>query len=112
MSVAATEMDYTWYSGCTGNVKGGTTYQGIQLVAPGRLIYTLRMGGYVGYGNGTSMAAPIVSGVASILVTCTDPTTAEYDLLLGADDMGSRGWDSTYGYGKVNLLQSLQRHCY
>src|SRR3990167_7785417 len=34
ISVAATEQDNTWWTGCTGNVKDGTTYQGIQVVAP------------------------------------------------------------------------------
>ena len=110
ISVAATEQDNTWWSGCTGNVKNGTTYQGIQVVAPGRDIFTLRIGG-MGYLNGTSLATPIVSGIASILVNCTDPDTAVYDLILGTDDLGSVGWDSTYGYGKVNLFKALNRHC-
>lgn len=111
ISVAATEQDNTWWSGCTGNVKGSTTYQGIQVVAPGRDIFTLRMNSGIGYLSGTSLATPIVSGIASILVNCTDPTTAVYDLILGTNDLGSTGWDSTYGYGKVNLFKALDRHC-
>ena len=112
ISVAATEQDNTWWSGCTGNVKNSKTYQGIQVVAPGRDIFTLRMNSGIGYSSGTSLATPIVSGIASILVSCTDPTTAKYDLIFGADDLGSAGWDSTYGYGKVNLFKALDRHCY
>ena len=111
ISVAATQQTNGWWSGCTGNVKSGVTYQGIQVTAPGYDIYTLKMNNGVGYASGTSFASALVSGVASVLVSCTDPTTAVYDLLLGSDDYGSTGWDTTYGYGKVNLFKALDRHC-
>ena len=112
ISVAATNQNDVWSSGCTGNIKDGVRYQGLQLTAPGRDIYTLRMNNGLGYDSGTSFSAAFVSGVASILMDCISPTDTSFDLILGSDDLGSPGWDITYGYGRLNLYKALLRTCF
>jgi subtilisin family serine protease len=88
----------------------------IDLVAPGDVIYSTFNNlhniyhGYT-YMSGTSMAAPFVSGVAGLLLSvapklsATDVTEA---LILGAEDLGRRGKDSQFGYGRVNAMKSLR----
>lgn len=111
LSVTATDINDNWASGCTGYIKNGTYYQGILVSAPGKDIYTLKRTNTVGSVSGTSFAAAFVSGVASILRSCTSSTNTYYDILFGSDDLGRDGYDSTYGYGRLNLHKALLRHC-
>jgi subtilisin family serine protease len=61
--------------------------------------------------DGTSFAAPIVSGVASWLIAAR-PNLApgQYSDLLrhSAKDLGKPGWDADTGFGLVNLEGALQ----
>lgn len=115
ISVAATTVTSEsvpqdiWFSGCTGNVKDGVTWSQLQITAPGHLIYTLMKGNLTGYQTGTSFAAPFVAGSVSILSTCT--STPYLDLIQGVDDVGPAGWDSSFGYGRLNLFKALDRTC-
>jgi subtilisin family serine protease len=87
----------------------------IDLVAPGHLIYSTYFDlnnlyhGYT-YMNGTSMAAPFVSGVAGLLLSIA-PNLSAGDVLeamiLGADDLGPTGRDADFGYGRVNAMGAL-----
>ncbi|MCJ7694350.1 MAG: S8 family serine peptidase [Anaerolineaceae bacterium] len=58
---------------------------------------------------GTSMATPHVSGVAALLIAngVTGPQNVRAALLLTAEDKGSAGWDSEYGYGIVDAYAAL-----
>jgi len=76
-----------------------------------------------GYGNGydqlqgTSMAAPQVSGLAALLFsmgTVTDAngngrTNDEIRAIIEstADDLGSAGWDRSFGWGRINAYQAV-----
>lgn len=60
------------------------------------------------YLAGTSMATPVVSGVASLLKgynSNLDNDDIEHVIRLSADDKGDAGWDQYYGYGRVNAYR-------
>ncbi|MEA2446716.1 MAG: lantibiotic leader peptide-processing serine protease, partial [Actinomycetota bacterium] len=63
--------------------------------------------GYEGI-SGTSMAAPIVSGVAALLagqgLSNADIVSC---LKTSSDDLGSPGRDPFYGYGRVNAANAV-----
>lgn len=61
--------------------------------------------------QGTSMAAPHVSGTAALLIAkgnATTPTDVRTALQETAKDKGTPGWDSTYGWGIVDAYKALQ----
>jgi len=61
--------------------------------------------------DGTSMAAPHVSGLAALLysVGYTTPNQILQKMIDGAKDLGATGWDSYYGYGLIQAYNSLVR---
>ncbi len=82
----------------------------VDITAPGSSIYsTLPKGGY-GFLDGTSMATPIVSGVAA-LIKSSDPTLSNRDienrLFATAVDLGAVGKDPIFGHGRVNARKAL-----
>jgi hypothetical protein len=84
----------------------------IDLAAPGVSIYTTTRGGGYGYWNGTSFSAPIVAGVAALILS-VNPSLSGVDarsiLEQSADDLGAAGWDSKYGYGRVNAARAVSK---
>ena len=62
------------------------------------------------YNQGTSMATPYVVGLAA-LVWSTDlnltPDQVQATIQDSADDLGSPGWDPTYGHGRINVRAAL-----
>jgi thermitase len=83
----------------------------IDVAAPGDNLYsTLRSPGTYGYMSGTSMAAPMVSGLVALLLTrypVASPAQIVAALENGADDLGSEGWDPLYGWGRINAANSM-----
>jgi len=60
--------------------------------------------------QGTSMAAPHVSGVAALLIAnavATTPDEVREALQSTAEDKGADGWDSGYGWGIVDAYAAL-----
>lgn len=59
---------------------------------------------------GTSMAAPHVAGIAALILgknaTLSNEEVRQI-LRSSADDLGPAGFDSAYGYGRVNALQAV-----
>lgn len=61
--------------------------------------------------SGTSMASPVVAGVASLLLSKhpkLTPDQVTYILEQTADDLGEKGFDREYANGAVNALAALQ----
>lgn len=83
----------------------------LKLMAPGRNIYTTKMGGRYGLMRGTSAAAPQVAGAAAlILAKYPKMTPLEVRQLLyqTAADLGEDGWDRNTGYGLLDLNRALR----
>ena len=61
------------------------------------------------FSDGTSMAAPHVSGVAALLYAAgyTSPDQIEQRLVSSAKDLGPSGWDQEYGYGLIQAASAL-----
>lgn len=68
-------------------------------------------GNYYDSFNGTSAACPQVSGVAALMLSVRpDLTEAQVRTTLQqtATDMGSSGFDNTYGHGRLNAFAAIQ----
>ena len=82
----------------------------IDLSAPGvNIVTTIRGNGY-GFATGTSASAPIVAGVAALMISVNPSLSGAQvrDLLKqSADDLGVPGWDTDFGSGRVNATKAL-----
>jgi subtilisin family serine protease len=81
----------------------------VDISAPGLGIpTTLANGQYIAM-SGTSFSAPIVAGAAAVLLSTASVTPAQaVSALLGtARDFGAQGYDSEYGFGRLDLLAAL-----
>lgn len=87
-----------------------STGNNIDLAAPGVLITTTNNGGTYGSWSGTSFSAPIVAGVAALVISANPALSASdvQDILKqSADDLGTAGWDPQYGWGRVNASRAV-----
>ena len=68
--------------------------------------------GSYSFAAGTSMAAPVVAGVAALIIEknggSLSPSQVETALRQSADDLGKPGNDDFYGRGFVNALRAVQ----
>ncbi|EPD51260.1 hypothetical protein HMPREF1210_01858 [Paenisporosarcina sp. HGH0030] len=83
----------------------------IDLAAPGEGIFSSLSGSKYGAMDGTSMAAPVVSGVAALVLSKNPLLTSdqlEKILTKSSVDLYHRGWDDFYGYGRVDAYRALQ----
>lgn len=87
--------------------KGAT----IDITAPGTDVYSSLPDNLFGPLSGTSMAAPIVSGVAA-LIKADQPSLSnkeiEKRIFSSVDDLGKLGWDDVYGHGRVNARKAVE----
>lgn len=90
----------------------------MDLVAPSEEIVTTDRMGSLGYTdgnymfnfNGTSASCPQVAGVAALMLAVNPSLTEEEvrtTLQRTAKDLGSRGFDTTYGYGLVDAYAAV-----
>lgn len=79
--------------------------EAVFVVAPGlEILSTYNDGGYIYY-NGTSQAAPMVAGLAAVMLSMDDDkTSADFRqlLLTTSEDLGDTGYDTQFGYGLIN----------
>lgn len=60
--------------------------------------------------NGTSMAAPFVSGLAALLLAdnpLLEPNDVRRIIRFSAEDLGSAGFDPYFGYGRIDAYSAL-----
>jgi subtilisin family serine protease len=83
----------------------------IDVAAPGHTIYSLLGENEYKYMSGTSMAAPMVSGLAC-LIWSKNPSLSADDvasiIVATADDLGEAGWDESFGSGRINAAAALE----
>ncbi|MGH2552721.1 MAG: S8 family serine peptidase, partial [Chitinophagaceae bacterium] len=88
-----------------------------EIMSMGEFVASTWVSNLYSYNNGTSMAAPGVSGATALLVqryrqlnSGANPKNGLMKALLcnGADDRGNAGPDFKYGFGSMNLLRSLK----
>ncbi|MHC1685801.1 MAG: S8 family serine peptidase [Clostridiaceae bacterium] len=82
---------------------------GIDMAAPGVSIPSLISNGEVAYLSGTSMAAPHVAAIAGLLYSLNGamtPAKAESILKSTSTDLGTKGYDTKYGYGRLNAAKA------
>lgn len=82
----------------------------IDLSAPGSYIYSTLPEDDYGEMSGTSMASPVVAGIAA-LIKANEPNLTNDEivkrLVETADDLGSKGKDEDFGYGRVNASAAV-----
>ncbi len=92
--------------------------KGLDLTAPGDLIWGLTRPGYgesaSGYDwwSGTSMASPIVAGGLTVLWRAVPDMTGDEIVSVAqssATDLYTKGWDQSSGWGELNLLAAYQK---
>ncbi|AHA30811.1 S8 family peptidase [Exiguobacterium sp. MH3] len=84
--------------------------KGLDLVAPGVEIPSYIGDGELAYSSGTSMAAPHVAAVASLLMSLKpslSPSATEKLLKSSARDLGTKGYDTSYGYGRLDVNRAV-----
>lgn len=82
----------------------------LDLAAPGEKIWSTFPDNTYVYRTGTSMAAPHVSGLASLMKSISPKATnieIEQVLKDTADDLGIPGKDPQFGYGRINAFDAL-----
>ena len=87
-----------------------TTGNHMSVCAPGVEIYSTMPGGGYDYIDGTSMSCPFVAGAAALILSHNpgmSPEAVKTQLEDTAVDLGSPGFDSTYGHGRVDLAAAL-----
>ena len=103
LAVSATNKDdRTTYFSNYGNY--------INYSAPGEGIYSSVKGSSYSYMDGTSMASPVVSGVAALILSKNQwlsPDQVETIMNKSVKDLGSKGWDYFYGYGRIDASKAV-----
>lgn len=87
-----------------------TTGPFVDLSAPGTNILTTVKGGLYLADSGTSLASPIVAGVAALMFAVKPSITPALAMQLlesTAVDLGGAGYDETFGYGRVNASAAV-----
>src|ERR1051325_1009082 len=85
------------------------TGNNLDLCAPGEVLTTIPGASYT-HAAGTSFSAPLVAGVAALVMSANPsltPTQVQDILKKSADDLGPAGWDSSYGWGRVNASRAV-----
>lgn len=103
ISVASTETNDTRSSFSNYN-------EFVDVAAPGRSIYSTLPNGTYGNKSGTSMATPIVSGIAALLLSLEPSLTPQQvtrRIISSTVDLGPAGKDIYFGWGRVSAARAV-----
>lgn len=119
IAVGATNPNDSRCNPFHGNPNSGSNFgPHISVTAPGNLIATLHLASAteVIYASGTSFSAPMVTGLAALLLAQDGTRTPEqikYIIESTADDQvgppaeDTPGWDPYFGHGRINAFRAL-----
>ena len=82
----------------------------VDLSAPGTNILTTAVGGLYFSDSGTSLASPVVAGVAALMFSANPaltPAVVTELLEATAFDAGGAGYDTGFGFGRVNAYAAV-----
>lgn len=108
-------FDYSWFDHPNITIVASTDQQdelmanvstgsAVDIVAPGKSIYTTARNGSYNYDSGVSYATPIVAGTAALVLSVNPaltPAQVESILIATSLDLGAAGDDEVYGAGLV-----------
>jgi len=100
---ATTSGDTRWSSSSLGDY--------VDVAAPGASILSTNIGGGYATVSGTSFASPTTAGVVALIMEANGtlaPDAVESILESTTDDLGSAGWDPSFGFGRVNAAAAVQ----
>ncbi len=94
------------------DLKAGWSNYGkmVDFAAPGVGIWTTARGNGYGAVSGTSFSSPVTAAVAALVMAANPallPADVEAVLQNSADDLGTAGWDTYYGFGRVNAARAV-----
>jgi subtilisin family serine protease len=112
ISVAATQWQdklasySNWGPGLDIAAPGGNCYSN---TTPDGCIYSAYTGGGYSWLQGTSMAAPQVTGTAAVVASVTGlrGSALRSRILSTADDLGAAGYDNSFGNGRLNTYRAV-----
>ncbi|CAM3981443.1 S8 family serine peptidase [Mesobacillus zeae] len=84
----------------------------IDFAAPGNGIYSTVSGSSYTYLSGTSMASPVVAGAAALVLSknpLLTPSQVMGILKKSSVDLGDKGWDGLYGFGRIDVNKALMK---
>lgn len=82
----------------------------VDIVAPGVNLFSSWLGSSYLTASGTSMATPVVSGTVALVKYAHSNYTVsqvQNSLFKTAKDLGRKGYDSTYGWGRVDAYSAV-----
>lgn len=88
-----------------------STGPAVEISAPGENVYSTILNGAYGYKSGTSMACPHTVGTAVLVKSIFyefDNSAIRKQLVDTAEDLGSDGRDTLYGYGLVDVISACK----
>jgi len=83
----------------------------VDFTAPGQQVYTTAKSGGEQWADGTSFSSPLAAGLAALIWSINPnltPDEVEARMKDGADDLGDPGVDMLFGYGRINVANSVQ----